>query len=128
MAASAMSGNGRDGDPVAYRGAADCSCQAAGQGRYESGLGRSLVRTDRIEAPDSSDIEKLRNCRHQLRRGKWLCQENAVRNTLHRPLIVRRAADIDDRERRINLASDTRHPPTVYSSQQNDIRDEGAVL
>jgi hypothetical protein len=47
---------------------------------------------------------------------------------LHRPLIVRSAADIDDRERRINFASDARHPPTVYSSQQNDIGHECAVL
>src|SRR5215475_1501568 len=59
MAASAMSGNGRDGDPVVYRGAADCSRKAAGQGCYGQVWAGPLSEPIELKPPT---VPILRSC------------------------------------------------------------------
>jgi hypothetical protein len=73
-------------------------------------------------------VKKLGYRDNDLGRGKGLCKQEAVRDTLRRPLLPVSAGHVDDGHRRIGLAGRAPDLPSIELSPQVDVGHDRPVF
>lgn len=73
-------------------------------------------------------IEELRDRRDKLGRGKWLLQQDAVRDALGRPIVGRSAGHVDHGKRRLSFSNLSGQVPAAERAHKVHVRNKRPIL